>query len=110
MSSLLTTRQHNQTLYVDLTEDFDGFLVDKVREQLDNIATQMSCDVVMDFSRTQFIDSSGVGAIVFLFKRLTQQQRSLCLQKVDGQPMKLLSMLHVDRAIAVNQNIDNNTV
>lgn len=103
MSNPLTTQLHDTILNVALPEEFDGFLVDKAREQLEDIALECSNDVILDFNNTQFIDSSGVGAIVFLFKRLRSQQRDLNLVNVYGQPKKLLEMLHVDRTIATNQ-------
>ncbi|GEA10949.1 STAS domain-containing protein [Alteromonas sp. KUL49] len=102
MTNTLNTQVKNDTISVQLPEEFDGFSVDKAREQLDSIALDMHHHVVLDFADTQFIDSSGVGAIVFLFKRITKQGRTLQLVHVEGQPHKLLSMLHVDRTISVN--------
>ncbi len=102
MTNPLNTQVKNDVITIHLPEEFDGFSVDKAREQLDSIALDIHHNVVLDFADTQFIDSSGVGAIVFLFKRITKSGRTLHLIHVEGQPHKLLSMLHVDRTISVN--------
>ncbi|WP_323795508.1 STAS domain-containing protein [Nisaea sp.] len=59
-------------------------------------------NVRLDMSKTDFIDSSGIGAIVFLYKRLVMQSRTLELHGVNGQPRDLIAMLRLDRAIPTN--------
>lgn len=99
MQTVLSTHKHDDTLIIELPEEFDSFKVDKAREQLDAIAHNEHQYVSLNFSNTQFIDSSGIGAIVFLFKRLRAENRHMSLCYVSGQPLKLMTMLHVDRAI-----------
>jgi anti-anti-sigma factor len=60
-------------------------------------------DVVLDLSHTDFLDSSGVGAIVYLYKRLNASGRRLELQGVDGQPLRLLEFLRVTSVVPVRQ-------
>ncbi len=57
-------------------------------------------DIVIDMSEVEFIDSSGVGAIVFLYKRLLGANRKLTLQKLNGQPMQLLTYLRLTDLVA----------
>lgn len=52
-------------------------------------------DVVIDMSGVEFIDSSGVGAIVFLYKRMLAANRKLQFQKLNGQPQQLLTHLRL---------------
>jgi anti-sigma B factor antagonist len=53
-------------------------------------------DVVLDMSKVEYIDSSGVGAIVFIYKRLLGAGRSFKLQGVAGQPLQLLTYLRLN--------------
>lgn len=105
MQNQLNSHIDNDILHIELPEEFDSFKVDRVRDHLDAIAADESLSVSLDFQNNQFIDSSGIGAIVFLFKRLRAKKRHLVLSNVSGQPLKLMTMLHVDRAIPVNRNI-----
>jgi anti-anti-sigma factor len=56
-------------------------------------------DVAIDMSNVSFIDSSGVGAIVFLLKRLMANGHSLQLTGVKGQPLQLLTYLKLHELI-----------
>lgn len=52
-------------------------------------------DVVLDMRNVEFIDSSGVGAIVFMYKRLLGRGKTLKLQTLGGQPLQLLTYLRL---------------
>jgi anti-sigma B factor antagonist len=56
-------------------------------------------DVVIEMSNVTFIDSSGVGAIVFLLKRLMANGHALQLSGVKGQPLQLLTYLKLHELI-----------
>ena len=56
---------------------------------------------VIDLRGVTFIDSSGIGAIVFLFKRLRAANRELMLVGVHGQVRELIELLRVDHALPV---------
>lgn len=58
-------------------------------------------EVRLDLAEVEFLDSSGVGAIVFLWKRLNEKGQRLVLQSPSGQPAKLLKMLRIDKSIDV---------
>jgi anti-sigma B factor antagonist len=57
-------------------------------------------DVSVDMSKVSFVDSSGVGAIVFMYKRLVANGHSLQLTGVKGQPLQLLTYLKLTDLIA----------
>lgn len=82
-----------------LKGDFDALAVDTLRPVLDAIVDTDTNDVHIDLSDINFIDSSGIGALVFLFKRLRSQNRHLTLGGATGQPLELLQYLRIDRSI-----------
>jgi len=82
-----------------LPTDFSGFAVDELKDKFEHLVEQDASSVVLDFSNTEFIDSSGIGAIVFLYKRIEKQSNSLSLLNVTGQPFKLMNLLRVDKTI-----------
>lgn len=99
MSNLLPTEEKNNTLVVELPHDFSGLNVDKYRDHFENFAATQHSSVVLDFSNTEFIDSSGIGAMVFLFKRIEQRGISMLILNASGQPEKLMKLLRVDITI-----------
>ena len=50
-------------------------------------------------SATGSFISSGIGAIVFLYKRIEKKNHQLSLLNVTGQPFKLMNLLRVDKTI-----------
>jgi anti-anti-sigma regulatory factor len=47
----------------------------------------------------EFMDSSGVGAIVFLYKRLLSAGCSFEIKGAKGQPLQLLTYLRLDKLL-----------
>ena len=92
--------QCNNDQVVSVSGDFDVNTVGDVRELFESLVVQGS-DVVVDLSEVKFIDSSGIGAIVFLYKRLVAQQHNMALIGVSGQPKELLDILKISQTINV---------
>lgn len=82
---------------------FDATTVANMRGTLDQLVERAQGDVTLDLREVEVIDSSGIGAVVFLFKRLTAQGRRLFLCNLRGQPQELLSALRIDRMIPVKR-------
>ena len=99
----LETKQfENSELLLLLNGDFDAQGTQEIRQSLKNVVDNPEPkSIVLDIGGVSFIDSSGVGAIVFLFKRLKVQGRKLRITAANGQPAELLKMLRVNKAIPV---------
>jgi len=94
--------QQNNEIITHLSGDFDALNINQVRQQLEDIASQNQAQrIVLDLSHVSFIDSSGIGAIVFLFKRLHKEKRELELTGAQGQPRQLLELLRIHQAMPV---------
>lgn len=90
---------NSKTTLISIPAEFDAHEVEKVRDQLDELVEDSRCFLVLDFTTTRFIDSSGIGAIVYLYKRIMNRQCQMQLLRVSGQPRKLMTMLRVDKTI-----------
>lgn len=93
-----------ETITLQLEAAFDAATVATIRPKFDEIAAA-NLDVVIDFSKVDFVDSSGVGAIIFLYKRLTTVGRSLTLVGVQGQPLQLMEFLRIPRVIPMRPQV-----
>lgn len=107
MFSQLNQQACDDALIVSIPTEFDGYSVDQHRDALHQLVDAAQSEICLNFEDTHFIDSSGIGVIVFLFKRLSAVNKKLCLTQVAGQPLKLMSMLHVDRSITINPSPQN---
>ena len=77
-----------------VADDMDAEFMDLIRTDLDRLATSED-NVVLDVSNVTFIDSSGIGGMVFLYKRLATQGRKLQLDGLSGQPLQMLKYLRL---------------
>ena len=104
MMDIKRTITESGELVVTLNGDFDALSVPEVRPELETIAaTDPQQQVVLDLRQVSFIDSSGIGAIVFLYKRLKAEGRKLELSGVRGQPKQLLELLRIHQVIATSE-------
>jgi anti-anti-sigma factor len=98
-------RPYDGIIILPIATDLDSEHVVSLQPSLELLVQDHNDNIILDFSNVNFIDSTGIGAIVFLFKRLTSQRRTLSLLNVSGQPHKLMTMLRVENAIPFIENI-----
>jgi anti-anti-sigma factor len=98
---LSVQNEPGERLVISVDGDFDAELSKDARGHFEEIATNSTNNVVIDFSKTKFLDSSGIGAVVFLYKRLRDRNQGLELIGVSGQPLDLIEMLRIDQVIPV---------
>jgi len=97
-------------LILQLNGEFDALGSSKIRPELEKVARQIEPEnVFLDLRNVSFIDSSGVGAIVFLYKRLKENTRKLRITGANGQPRELLELLRIHKAIPVVVSRDENS-
>ena len=91
----------NDSLTIKLAGEMDAHGCSKIRPDLEQITHQQQSHIIIDINLVSFIDSSGIGAIVFLFKRLKSQNRTMEIIGVQGQPKELMLLLRMDSAISL---------
>lgn len=85
-----------------ISGDFDAALASAHREAFENAARTASGPVAVDLGGVSFIDSSGIGAIVYLYKRLKARGVPLLVTGAAGQPLRVIRALRIERTISVN--------
>ena len=99
---IFTQKPSANVIKVGLVGDLDAESCAMVRPAFsDLLAIDGLSEVRLNLAGVKFLDSSGVGAIVFLWKRLNSVGNKLVLEEPAGQPAQLLSMLRIDKSIRV---------
>jgi anti-anti-sigma factor len=80
---------------VEIETDMDAAGMAEIKPMFEDLANSAE-DVCLDLRGVQFLDSSGVGGIVFLFKRLRERSLNVTLASVKGQPLRLLRQLRLE--------------
>lgn len=109
--SILNPLSAHCTARIGLEGEFDALGCKEIRKDFEElVGNYIGQYIELDLSAVSFIDSSGIGAIVFLYKRMLENNGQLKLVEVTGQPKELISLLRVDKAITVEwavQRADN---
>jgi anti-anti-sigma factor len=92
---------------VEMTGPLDAEAVIEIKDSLEALTQRVSKGVVLDMSGVTFLDSSGVGALVFMFKRLAAGQRTLHLVGLNNQPLRLVQLLRINRTIQTHSSIED---
>jgi len=94
---------------INLRGEMDANGCMHIRPEIENLIDSGSCsNMVLNISQVSFLDSSGIGMIVFLYKRLLTQGYSLEMHGVQGQPQELIELLRIDKVIPVTIGTQSN--
>jgi anti-anti-sigma factor len=63
--------------------------------------------IAIDLTDVSFIDSSGIGMLVFLVKRLWLNDHLVSITGIHGQPARLLTMLRIHQSIPCYESVDD---
>lgn len=84
----------------------DALTALEVRPTIDELVEQRAKRVVCDMQKLTMVDSSGVGAIVSLFKRLRTLGGDVKIARLNGQPKEIFRLLRLDRVFDVYDDVD----
>jgi anti-sigma B factor antagonist len=90
----------NEALVLYIRGELDAVSVSELREMLDELAGAGHRSVIVDLGGLRVIDSSGVGAIVSLYKRVRAHGGSACVRGARDQPLAIFKLLKLDRVLA----------
>jgi anti-sigma B factor antagonist len=86
---------------IRLEGSFDALSSPAARPMLDALVHERRSPITIDMSRVRMIDSSGVGAVVSVYKRVLAQGGCVSIHGLRGQPLAIFQLLRLDRLMAV---------
>ena len=85
------------TTYITIEGTLDAVSVSDLRGELDALVNSRPKAVDVDLSQLRLIDSSGVGALVSLYKRVREKGGTVAIRGVRDQPLAIFQLLQLDR-------------
>ena len=92
-----TLIRENESAVLSLRGELDALSCPELRPVLDSLAED-GRRVTVDLSELRLIDSSGVGAMVSLYKRVRANGGEVRFVGVTAQPLVIFKLLRLDRA------------
>jgi anti-anti-sigma factor len=100
MDLSLTEQNHTQILCVQ--GELDALSSPELRPTLDVLTRHRGCTIVVDLSKLELLDASGVGALVFLYKRARANRGSVSFVGVANQPLSIFKLLRLDHVFTLD--------
>lgn len=92
-----------------LKGNLDAITAPDLRPTIDELVASRKTKVVFDLLDLELIDSSGVGAIVSLFKRVRILGGDVKIARLANQPKEIFRLLRLDRAFALFDSLEEAT-
>lgn len=89
-----------------LSGSLDIGTVSTMRADLDTLLSTGHHKVLFDLYDLEQIDSSGIGAIIALFKRVRANRGEVKIARLVGQPREIFSLLRLDRVFEIYDELD----
>mgnify|MGYP000551329459 CR=1 FL=1 len=100
--NLQTHVTQDSELVVTFFGHMDAQGVKSHQQEFAHLEQAQASQIVLDLHHVDLIDSSGIGAIVFLYKRMRNRGNSLSLIGIHGQPKTLIKMLRIHSTMSVS--------
>src|SRR3954454_20848715 len=85
--------------HLSIEGQLDAVSVSDLRVELDKLVAARPGAVEVELSRLRMIDSSGVGALVSLYKRVRAQGGNVVVSGLRDQPLAIFRLLRLDRVM-----------
>ena len=86
---------------LEIEGTLDAVTAPDLRTVVDMLVNERRKSVTLELSALRLIDSSGVGAIVSLYKRLRAQGGQVTVKGLKDQPLAIFRLLRLDRVFAI---------
>ncbi|MGF1910793.1 STAS domain-containing protein [Vibrio kasasachensis] len=95
----------NSTILQINEERFDAKLAPEFRAQIENLMSEISPHLVLDIASVKFMDSSGLGAVMGVYKLLREKKISVANPQKSVQD--LFKLTRMDRLIKTYDSVDS---
>jgi len=102
----IESRIENQVEILKIQGTLNAQNVAEIKSYIEKILGGNVRLAVLDLENLEEIDSSGIGAIVSLLKRMRMQKRDVRIFRLRGTVKKLFELLRIDKSMEVFEDLD----
>jgi anti-sigma B factor antagonist len=95
----LSTSVGDSGVKLTIGGELDVVTVLELRAEIEKVLAQRPPRVEVDLSTLRMVDSSGVGALVSLYKRVRAQGGEVVMSGLRDQPLAIFRLLRLDRVM-----------
>lgn len=100
--ALKVDKYYNESnLVVALAGELDASCAESLKLEVSEKLEENLTDVVFDMSNLAYIDSTGIGIIVFIMKKLKENSKELSVVNARSNVLKIFNITGIDQLIKV---------
>jgi anti-sigma B factor antagonist len=86
---------------ISLSGEADAATADALRASLEEILDQGASDLVLDLAELELLDSSGLGVLVGVLKRINERQGRMLLRSPRGTTRRVFEITGLDQVFSI---------
>lgn len=102
MALTFSTSEKDSDLVLSLVGQLDALSAPELMPTIDSVVAQKRSKIVVDLAGLDLIDSSGVAAIVALYKRCKSTGGNLQVTNARDQPLAIFKLLRMDKVFQMS--------
>lgn len=106
MNVSIDVKEKEDITHITLTGEIDAYTAPKVRERLMEEAEGDSVQMTVDLSQVSYMDSTGLGVFVGLFKHLTANNGRLKLVGMSERLQRLFDITGLADIMDINTEVE----
>ncbi|MEK3889615.1 STAS domain-containing protein [Bacillus sp. FSL K6-3431] len=106
MNLSIDVRESGQEVYVKLSGEIDAYTAPQVREELMNAVESPGIRMVVDLSEVTYMDSTGLGVFVGLFKSLKANEGQLDFTGMTDRLKRLFEITGLADVMDINTEVE----
>jgi stage II sporulation protein AA (anti-sigma F factor antagonist) len=104
----LKLQKKGTTLIVGIIGELDHHSTEYIRQRVDGeIIKSTTKNIVFDFSKVNFMDSSGIGMILGRYKNVESLHGKTAIINANSQIRRIFEMSGILRVVPIHDNIEN---
>ena len=93
---IIKEQEHDTHILIEIGGEVDIFTCQQLKDTLYNIVEKYKKDLLMDCSRLNYIDSTGLGVFVAVLKKVKQINREIAIFNLKDSILKLFLITNLD--------------
>jgi len=104
----ISTKLKERSLVVKISGDIDHHLAEAVRDRIDRDYVKHNAkNIIFDFSKVKFMDSSGIGMVIGRFKNAKKQGGNVMIAAVNPEIERIFIISGLHKIIKLYDSVDN---
>ena len=99
-------KKNRETYIIELDGELDLYNAYKVKTLYSKMAEKGIHSIILDLEKLDYLDSSGLGSIIYIFSDIKSHNGKLSLCHLNGTPKSLIQMTHLDRFFLIGDSIE----